>query len=64
MMEELLNFFLGAIHIFVDDPELLPVVDATACLICCTLVLATACNLIIWSLRLVFYAMFGGSRHA
>lgn len=63
MMEELLNFFLGACHIFVDDPDLLPVVDACGCLICCTLVLATACSLIIWSLRLVFYALFGGGRH-
>lgn len=64
MMIELIDFFLGAIHAFVEDPELLPVVDAVGALICCIFVLATACSLIIWSLRLIFYAMFGGSRHA
>lgn len=60
MMQELLNFFLGAVHIFVTDSELLPVVDACGSLICCTLVLGTACSLTIWALRLVWIALFGG----
>lgn len=65
MMEELLTFFLGAIHLFLPEEwEMLPVVDACGALICCTLVLGTACSLIIWALRLVFYALFGGARHA
>ena len=63
MMQELLDFFLGAVHIYVDDPDLLPVVDATASIIVCTLVLGTCCSLIVWVLRLVFYALFGGSRN-
>lgn len=63
MMQELLDFFLGAIHLYVEDPEFLPVVDSTACLICLTLVLGTACELIVWSARLIFYALFGGSRN-
>lgn len=64
MMQELLDFFLGAIHIYVTDPELLPVVDACACLICLTLVLYTACSIIVWSLRLLWSALWGGSHHA
>lgn len=63
MMEELLNFFLGAVHLFVTDPEMLPVVDACGALICCTLILGTACSLIIWAVRLVWTALFGGWRN-
>lgn len=63
MMEELLNFFLGAVHIFVTDPYLIPMVDAVGSLICCTLVLGTACSLIIWSVRLLWIALFGGWRN-
>lgn len=63
MMAELLDFFLGAIHLYVTDPMLLPAVDAVAAVICCTLVLGTACLLVVWSMRLIFYAFFGGGRH-
>lgn len=63
MMAELLDFFLGAIHLYVDDPYLLPAVDAVASVICCTLVLGTACAMIVWCMRLIFYAFFGGGRH-
>lgn len=64
MMQELLDWFLGAVHLYIDDPELLPVVDATCVVIVVLLVMATGCNLMIWALRLVFYALFGGSRNA
>lgn len=63
MMAELLDFFLGAIHLYVTDPQLVPAVDAVASVICVTLVLATACILVVWSMRLIFYALFGGGRH-
>lgn len=63
MMAELLDFFLGAVHLYVDDPALLPVVDACCSIIVCTLILFTACELIIWALRLVWSALFGGVRH-
>lgn len=64
MMIELLDFFLGAIHYYVTDPDLLPAVDATACIICLTLVLGTACSIIVWSLRLLWSALWGGKNHA
>lgn len=60
MMQELLDFFLGAIHLYVTDPDLIPVVDAVGSLIVCTLVLGTACSLMIWAIRLVWIALFGG----
>ena len=62
MMQELLDFFLGAIHLYVVDPDLIPVVDAVGSLIVCTLVLGTACSLMIWAIRLVWIALFGGGR--
>lgn len=63
MMIELLDFFLGAVHHFVADPDLIPVVDAVGSLIVCTLILGTCCSLLIWSLRLVWTALFGGWRN-
>lgn len=63
MMIELLDFFLGAIHHYVSDPDLLPVVDSVGCLICLTFVLGTACSLIVWGIRLVWTALFGGWRN-
>lgn len=64
MMQELLDWFLGAVHLYVEDPNLLPVVDATCSVIVVLLVMGTGCSLMIWALRLVFYALFGGSRNA
>lgn len=58
MMEELLRFFLGAVHIFVVDPLLLPMVDAVCCVICVTMVLGTACVIIVTAFRLVFRSIF------
>ena len=43
MMEEMLDFFLGAIHLYVTDPELIPLVDAVCAPICVTICLVTAC---------------------
>lgn len=63
MMQELLDFFLGAVHLYVTDPELLPIVDACGALILTTLVMGTACSLLIWSLRLAWTALFGGWRN-
>lgn len=60
MLVELLDFFLGAVHVFVIDPDLLPCVDASLCIIICTLLLGTACSMLIWSLRLIWSAFFGG----
>ena len=63
MMAELLDFFLGAIHLYVTDPAILPIVDAVGSCICVTFVLGTCCSLVIWCMRLIFYAFFGGSRN-
>ena len=63
MMNELLDFFLGAVHNFVSDETLLPAVDAVSCVICLTLVLGTACTLIIKCASMIFYACFGGNRN-
>lgn len=60
MLVELLDFFLGAVHVFVTDSELLPCVDASLCIIICTLLLGTACVMLVWSLRLIWSAFFGG----
>lgn len=63
MMAELLDFFLGAVHLYVTDPDMIPIVDCVGSLVCCTLVLATACSLIVWTMRLVWTALFGGWRN-
>lgn len=65
MLVELLDFFLGAVHVYVVDPDILPVVDATLSIIICTLLLATACSMLIWAMRFVWSAFFGrgGASH-
>lgn len=63
MMAELLDFFLGAVHLYVTDPDMIPIVDCVGSLIVCTLILGTACSLIVWSMRLVWTALFGGWRN-
>lgn len=39
----MLDFFLGAVHLYVTDPELIPFVDAVCAPICVTVCLVTAC---------------------
>ncbi len=43
MMADMLDFFLGAVHLYVTDPDLVPLVDAVCAPICVTVCLVTAC---------------------
>ena len=57
-MQELLDFFLGAVHIYVVDPDLIPVVDAVCCVICVSCVMITACVLMVTIFKLLFRAVY------
>lgn len=58
MMQELLDFFLGAVHIYVVDPELIPVVDAVCSVICVSDVLITASALMVVGAKCLFRTLW------
>lgn len=61
MMIAFLDFFLGAIHYYVTDPELLPVVDAVSCIICLIFVVGTSCALMVEGFKTVMRVAWGRS---
>ena len=58
MMQEMLDFFLGAVHLYVTDPDLIPVTDAVCSVIVVSDILITASALLVKGAECLFRTLY------
>jgi len=57
-MQELIDFFLGAVHIYVTDPEILKYTDAACAVVCVTDILITSSVLLVVGAKCLFRTLW------